>query len=255
MRKYDSFLNVMELSFYLAKFRFKLRNADSYLGILWYLLEPLAFFLIILLLRGNLTISPIAHYPIYLLIGLVMLNFFIATTNQAAGLIVGSKSMIKSIRIPIEALNLANVMQFCFSHFFEFLLLVCFMVYFGSLTIWILAYPLIFIVYVLFTAGASFIIATVGVFVEDTRNVWLVLSRLIWLGTPVFYSLHPDTLLYRLNLINPLFHFVNIAREMLIDHHLPSSLYLLAITLFSVAIFLIGLKVFMKYKKMFGEYM
>ena len=40
--------SISALSFSLAKANFKIRNEGSYLGIFWYLLEPLAFFIVLL---------------------------------------------------------------------------------------------------------------------------------------------------------------------------------------------------------------
>ncbi len=43
--------NILRISLILAKTNFKLRIEGSYLGILWYLLNPLALFLILLLIK------------------------------------------------------------------------------------------------------------------------------------------------------------------------------------------------------------
>src|ERR1700742_3241899 len=70
---------------------FKLRYQGSVLGYAWSLLRPLLLFLIMyvvfvkfLRLGGN---TP--HYPVYLLMGIVMWNFFAEMTSQSLSSIVG----------------------------------------------------------------------------------------------------------------------------------------------------------------------
>jgi ABC-type polysaccharide/polyol phosphate export permease len=74
--------HIMCLSWALALARFKLRIAGRYLGIFWYVLEPLAFFIILLSLQVNVGAGSIPHYSAYLLLGLIMTNFFIGTTGS-----------------------------------------------------------------------------------------------------------------------------------------------------------------------------
>ena len=75
--------SILGLSLQLAKARFKLRNEGSYLGIFWYLLEPFLLFVIILGIRSAFVGgSGGEDYPLYLIIGLVMINFFTGTSRN-----------------------------------------------------------------------------------------------------------------------------------------------------------------------------
>ena len=121
---------ILGLSLSLAKANFKLRNEGSYLGIFWYLLEPLLMFAIILLITKNLGATNILDYPIYLLIGLIMFNFFNRVTILSTDAIKDNADFIKSIRINQESLIISNVLQFTFSHIFEFFVLILFMLFY-----------------------------------------------------------------------------------------------------------------------------
>src|SRR5579871_2951566 len=86
----------------LVRTDFKLRYQGSFLGYAWSLLRPLLIFVILyvvfvkFLKLGN----SIPHYPVYLLLGIVIWNFFIEMTTQSLGSIVGRGDLIRKIRIP-----------------------------------------------------------------------------------------------------------------------------------------------------------
>ena len=69
----------------LVRTDFKLRYQDSALGYIWSLLRPLLIFVILYLVFvkflkiGN----GVPHYPVYLLFGIVLWNFFVEMTMQS----------------------------------------------------------------------------------------------------------------------------------------------------------------------------
>ena len=137
--------SILGLSLQLAKANFKLRNEGSFFGIFWYLLEPFLLFLIILLIKSMLGMGSIEHYPLYLLLGLIMFNFFSGTASKSTNLVAINSSFIKSMKINHESLVISQVLEGGFSHFFEMLLFIGFMVYFKVSLVWILIYPIIFL--------------------------------------------------------------------------------------------------------------
>src|ERR1700693_1553996 len=86
----------------LVRTDFKLRYQGSVLGYAWSLLRPLLIFLILYVVFVK--IFPLGkgvpHYPVYLLLGLVIWNFFMEMTTQSLGSIVMRGDLIRKIRIP-----------------------------------------------------------------------------------------------------------------------------------------------------------
>ncbi|MCX6760298.1 MAG: ABC transporter permease, partial [Candidatus Nealsonbacteria bacterium] len=76
--------HILALSFVFAKVKFKLKNEGSYLGIFWYLLSPILTFLILFFIFSDRLGNDIYLYPIYLLLGIIIFNFFQYTTLEAA---------------------------------------------------------------------------------------------------------------------------------------------------------------------------
>jgi ABC-type polysaccharide/polyol phosphate export permease len=245
--------DVLGLSLTLAKANFKLRNEGSYLGMLWYLLEPLCFFGIILLIGGVINQNSVSYYPLYLFLGLIMFNFFINTTTNALRSITSNAGLIKSMKIDYKSLVMSGVFQFVFSHVLEMVIFLGFMIYFGANFLNLIFYLPIFLFFVLFILGLSLVLATLEIYISDLSNVWSVLVRLLWFLTPIFYVMPPNSLFQKISYINPLFHFINVSREIIIYGRNPGLHVLFLMVFFSILSLFFGLFIFQRYKSKFSE--
>jgi ABC-type polysaccharide/polyol phosphate export permease len=250
---WEKLKGVLGLSFALAKAQFKIRNEGSYLGILWYLLDPLLLFIIILMIRVNFDLTATDNYAGYLLLGLILFNFFRSSTSFATNAISSSSKFVKSMKIPYEALVVAVIFQSIFSHLFEVIVFMIILFFFGSSLVGMFFYLPLLLFFVLFVLGIAFILATIGTYISDTTNVWAVIVRILWFATPIFYIIKPGTKIYALNLFNPIYYFIDVARTIILDQALPGFWSLFVIFLVSVFTFVVGILVFEKYKNKFAE--
>lgn len=250
---YQEIKSIASLSLSLAKANFKVRNEGSFLGIFWYLLEPLAFFLILFFISETLSQNSIEQYPLYLFVGLIMFNFFNAITTFATRAIASNAGFIKSLKIKTEAFIFSGVLQFIFSHLFELFVLMAFAIFFQVNVSWVIFYPIIFFFFVLFTTGVSLILSIGGVYIGDLRNVWTVFTRLLWFATPIFYFAKESSIIQILNTWNPLYYFIDATREVIIYQKIPSFASLIIIGVGSILVFSIGLFVFEKFKNSLAE--
>ena len=245
--------SILGLGFQLAKANFKLRNEGSYLGIFWYLLEPFLLFLIILLIKATFSIEGITNYPLYLLMGLIMFNFFTGVTSKCTSLITSNANFIKSMKINYESLVLSQILEGVFAHIFEIILFIIFMIFYKVSVIGILFYPLIFILFFLFVLGTGFILSTIGVYINDLSNVWRVITRFLFFVTPLFYVITAGSLIYKANLFNPMYYFITISRDLIIYNKIPELWMISVLIAFSLVTFLIGIYIFNKFKHKFPE--
>lgn len=245
--------SILGLSFQLAKTNFKLRNEGSYLGILWYLLEPTISFAVLLIVGRVLSQDSIPNYPIYLFIGLIMFNFFNAVTNFSAKTIIDNGKFIKSIKINPEVFVVSGIMQFLFSHFFEVVLVVALGAFLKMNIFWFLFYPIILFFFCLFIIGVSFMLSVFSVYVTDLKNVWTVFTRLLWFITPVFYTIPTSGLIHTMCMLNPMYHFINITRDLLIFHRILDAKTFLFALVSSATFFIVGIVVFEKSKNKLAE--
>ncbi len=247
--------SILGLALSLAKANFKVRNEGSYLGILWYLLEPLCFFIVIILLKNIINQNLVEHYPLYLFLGLIMFNFFSGSCGISTRIISQNSGFIKSMNIHKESFVVSVILQYVFSHLFELLLFVFFMIYFKMPLFSMIYYPLIFIFLFIFSLGISFILATIGVYVNDLFHVWNVVMRILWLATPIFYAISDNSALYKLNLFNPMYYFLDSARKLVIYNKIPSLFESLIVISLGIGFLALGIIIFEKYKNKFAEMM
>lgn len=253
-KNYQKIKNVLGLSLALAKAGFKLRNEGSYLGIFWYLLNPLLMFSILFLIFGNRLGAEIPNYPLYLLLGIIIFNFFQqATTESTRAIIQEYRLIIKSINFPRESLLGAIVLKTLFSHLFEIILFIIFLLIFKNPLIGIIFYPIILLFFCFFAFGVSLILAALTVYFIDLENIWLFASRLLWLGTPIFYAVGGQTRLFYINLFNPMYYFITVARELIIYGRLPELWTILGGIIYGLFFLIIGLLIFKKLKNKFAE--
>ncbi|MFA5023053.1 MAG: ABC transporter permease [Candidatus Paceibacterota bacterium] len=240
---------ISRLGLSLAKANFKLRTEGSYLGVLWYLLDPILLFTILIFVFGSNLGAQIKLYPLYLIWGLALFNFFSAVTSQATSVIAGNSLFIKSMKINSEALVVSVLFQTIFSHVFELAVLLALMIYWSVSLAGLVFYPAIFLFFALFTLGVSFILAALGVYVSDLNNVWKFFTQLLFFATPIFYAASPKWLLA----LNPLAAYLTITRGLVIYGQWPGLKIILLIAVVSLATFVLGWGLFYKVKNKFAE--
>jgi len=242
-----------ELTFALAKAEFKERNEGSYLGILWYILSPLLLFLLLLLVFSDRLGNQIPSYPLYLLIGVIMFNFFQRATIDCTKVIRDHRYLIKSVNFPRQSLVGSIVLRTLYSHLFEILLFIIFIFIFKGSPKGIIFYPLILIFFYAFIFGASLILASLTIYVNDMVHVWTFASRLVWLGTPIFYAIAGQTRLAFISLFNPMYYFITIARDILVYERSPEAWMMAGAAGYGIAFLAVGLMIFKNLKTKFAE--
>lgn len=244
----------MGLSLAIAKANFKLRNEGTWLGVFWYLLNPLLLFGLLLFVFSQNLGSGIEYYPVYLLIGIMMFNFFNSIVIGSTKTILDNSKIIKSIKFPYKSLILSNTLRTLFSHIFEVIvLLVLVSLLFKISLVGILFYSFVLVFLIIFVFGASLITSSLTVYFFDLDNVWLFVSNLIFFGTPIFYAIEQGSILFYFNLFNPMFYYITMARELIIYNKMPELWIILGGVVYSLLFLIIGLIIFNKLKYKFAE--
>src|SRR5580692_4874785 len=113
----------------LVRTDFKLRYQGSILGYAWSLLRPLLIFVIlyVVFVKFLKVGAGIPHYPVYLLFGIVIWNFFVEMTGQSLGSIVGRGDLIRKIRIPRWIIVLSSSISALINLFLNLIIICIFM--------------------------------------------------------------------------------------------------------------------------------
>jgi ABC-2 type transport system permease protein len=249
----------------LVKTDFKLRYQGSVLGYAWSLLRPLMLFLILyivfvkfLKLGGN-----IPHYPIYLLLGIVMWSFFAEMTSLSLGSIVGRGDLIRKIRIPRWIIVLSSSVTAVINLGLNLMVVLVFLLLNNvDITKSILLLPFILIQLYIFSLGVSLILATAFVKYRDITHIWEVALQGLFYLTPILYPLSIITrpLYQKLLLINPVASAIQNARYVVvtkdsitIGHLFSGQAAQFLPIIISVIMLIVGVLYFKKEAKSFAE--
>lgn len=236
---------------------FKAKYKRSVLGVLWSLLNPLLTMLVQYLVFSNLFRFEIPYYPVYLLCGIVIFNYFSEACNMTLGSIVGNASLITKVYVPKYIYPLTRVM----SSFINLLiaLIPLIVVAFVSGLYPSKAYlllPFVLICLAIFCLGIGMLLAAAMVFFRDTQFLWGVISMIWMYLTPLFYpeSILPPNVVVLLK-GNPLYYFIAYARTCIIDGISPEPVMYVQCFLFAIGALLLGIFVFKKTQDRFVLYL
>jgi len=243
----------LRLSLSLAKAEVKLRHEGSYIGIFWYLLNPLFTFILLLAIFFDRLGQSIPDYPIYLLLGIVMFNFFQQITNESTIIFRINGKIIKSINFPRESFVGSVILSGLFSHLFEMMLVIIIIYLFKVPLTGLVYYPFILLLFCLFSFGCCLILSALAVYFVDLQNIWIFFSKLIWLGTPIFYDIGGQKRLFIINLFNPMYYFITITRDVIIYTRVPQPWMIAGAVFYSLLFWVVGLMLFKKLKIKFAE--
>jgi ABC-2 type transport system permease protein len=249
----------------LVRTDFKLRYQGSALGYAWTLLRPLLLFLIIYIVFVKVFKlgKAVPHYPVYLLVGIVIWNFFQEMTTRSTTVIVERGDLIRKIRIPrwiiifsasISALinfllNLVVVVIFLFINHVDLL----------ATSLWV---PLILLEVYLFSLGVSLFLATAYVKYRDISYIWEVILQAAFYLTPILYplTLVTNVTLQKLILLNPMAQIMQDARYATITHETKTiyqvfdgGWYMFIPFIITIALVVGGVLYFRKQSKYFAE--
>lgn len=204
----------------LVKTDFKLRYQGSVLGYAWSLLRPLFLFVILYIVFGVFLKAKgnIPHYPVYLLLGIVLWNYFAEVTVGGVTAIVGKGELIRKINFPKYVIILAGSFSAFINLLINFAVIGVFMIFGHVELTWraIIILPLIAELFVL-SIGLAFFLSALYVRFRDASYIWEVIMQGAFYATPILYplSLVPDKAAKFL-LLNPMAQIIQDARYVLI---------------------------------------
>jgi len=226
----------------------KTRYRRSMLGVLWSLLNPLCQMIVLSVVFSTLFRNDIENFPLYILSGQVIFNFFTESTSSAMNSIIGSASLIKKAYIPKYLFVLSRILSSGVNVMASFAALIVVMLATRQefhITI-ILAIVPIFLV-VIFASGIGLILASYAVKFRDIIHLYGVFITALMYMTPIIYpmSMLPGTV-RKFVLLNPLTNMVIMFRNLALDGILPSMASILLALVECIVVVALGLYVFYK---------
>lgn len=245
---------------------FKLRYQGSVLGYAWSLLKPLFLFAIMYVVFGILVkLGSVEHYPVYLLLGIVLWTFFAEATNQGLASIVSRGSVIRKISFPKYIIVLSTTISALVNLTLNLLIVAVFMLISGvTLNVSILMLPFYIIEIYILALGLAFSLSALNVKYRDTSHIWEIIMQAAFYATPIIYPLSvvmdKSEIAAKFLMMNPIAQAIQDARYSLITHDtvtvtslFRNDWYILIPIGIVIVVFIFGSLYFKKNSKYFAE--
>jgi ABC-2 type transport system permease protein len=170
---------------------FKQAYFGTVLGYLWSLMRPLMLFGVLLFVFTKvfrIGSDEVEHYPVMLLLGIVLFTFFQESTTNSVTSVVSQESVVRKTQFPRLVIPLATVLTGAFNLGLNFVIVLVFIFAFGVDPTWTwLLLPVAFVTLFVLTAAVSSALAVLYVRFRDVSIIWLVVAQMLFYGTPILY--------------------------------------------------------------------
>jgi ABC-2 type transport system permease protein len=171
---------------------FKLKYQGSVLGYLWSLVKPLMLFLVLYVVftRVFRLGDSIPHYPVYLLLGVVVWGFFTEMTAVSLGAIVGKGDLIRKVYFPRIVLVISGGITSLITFLLNLIIVFLFIIFtHAEFSLKAPLFILLIIELFVLAIGVSLILSSLFVRFRDLSHIWEIILQAMFYATPILYPL------------------------------------------------------------------
>lgn len=239
------------------------RYKGSLLGLLWPLINPfghllLYTFLFSVVLKVKFgTSGSTSNFALYLMAGLLPWGAFAEALARSSTVILEHPNLVKRVVFPLQILPLVTVLSALVTEAIAFIILLAgVLIYNHGLPMSLVFLPMIIISQILLTAGISWFVASLSVYIRDIRHL-MALGLSAWMyGTPIVYpaTALPEQIQFILWL-NPMAGIVMDYRRVVLEGLAPDWQHYGVYTAMAIIVCIIGFNFFEATKKSFADVM
>ncbi|WP_165499104.1 ABC transporter permease [Gramella sp. KN1008] len=223
----------------------KAQYRQSYLGIIWAFITPLATAAVwvFLNLSGTIRVTDTGiPYPVYAFSGTLIWSIIVEAINAPTSSTNSARSILTKINFPKEALVISGIYKLLFNSSVKIVLLLAFIFLFGIGFHWsIFLLPVAIFIALVFGTTIGLFLTPVSILYRDVGKIVSVGLSFLMYATPVVYAI-PDTgIMKTLMEINPISPIILTTRNMLTGT-MPEYLgYYIVIILLAIPLLFVGL--------------
>lgn len=235
---------------------FKTKYKRSVLGYLWSFLNPLLTMIVQYIVFSTIFRSDIKNFPVYLLSGIILFNFFSDAVGQGLSAIVNNTALITKVYVPKYIYPITKVVSCSINLMISIIPLLLVALLTGApITKALLLLPFGIVCLIVFCIGLSLALCSAMVFFRDTQYLWGIVSLAWMYATPLFY---PENIIpeqYKLiQKLNPMYYIIKFVRTLMIEGVSPEPSLYLYCAIFSLGMLAVGAVVFKKTQNRFVLY-
>ena len=218
---------------------------QSYFGILWLFITPLASAAIWVFLNssGTITITDTGiPYPVYAFSGTLIWSIIVASINSPMQSTNAARGILTKINFPKEALVISGIYKLLFNSSVKVLILLIFVVVYGIGFHWtLLLVPFAIFVAILFGTVIGLLITPLGLLYKDIGKLISFGMQFLMYATPVVYTIPKEGIMKTIMSWNPITPIVLTTRDLIVGFDPEHINYFIAVMLLSLPLLVIGL--------------
>ncbi|WP_040278217.1 ABC transporter permease [Psychroserpens damuponensis] len=204
----------------LAERDIKAMYRQSYLGIIWAFVTPLATAAVWVFLNnsGTVRLSDTGiPYPVYAFSGTLIWSIIVASINSPMQSTQAAKGILTKINFPKEALLLSGVYKLLFDSSIKILLLILFVFIYGVGFHWSLfLFPIAIIGAILFGTTLGLFLTPIGLLYKDIGKIITFGMQFLMYVTPVVYAIPKTGIMKTIMEWNPITPIILTARDLVV---------------------------------------
>jgi ABC-type polysaccharide/polyol phosphate export permease len=187
----DELISRRRLIRYLVQADLKKKGADTLLGNIWWVVDPLLQMLVYVVLVSVIFSRPQPDYALFVFSAILPWKWFTSSINDGIASVVGMERIIKQINFPKLVLPVSAVFAGIANFFFGLIPLGALIVlfYHDRASHWLLAIPIVAAVQLVFTLPLAIVLGSINVFYRDVGNLARHVLRLFFYVSPGIYSI------------------------------------------------------------------
>lgn len=250
-----SFKQYLAIIVFKTRTELKTERQRTYLGFIWWVLEPLMFLGIFYVVFSHLRQTSTEHFVQFLLVGLILWQWFKSSISQSSSVIIYQINLLRQVKIPAWLFPVIKVCANSVKFLIVFLMLVAFLwaTGFAPQLNFLYMIEIILIQYLLIN-GIVLCLAAIVPFIPDIRVIVDNLLLGLFFLTGIFFPISdiPQPIQGYLSL-NPMVHILVNARAVLIDNQAPDHMTLLYVLGIAVILLIIGFTLFNKLQNNYAK--
>ena len=249
LRRYSHLLR------YLVASSLRTENANTVLGFVWWILDPLFLMATYVLLVTVIRQGTEPDYPVFVLTGIIAFELFSKATRNAVSTTVRQEKSMRQVAFPKTVLPLSEVTSESVHFAVAFLVLLVVAVPFGILPSLyaLLAIP-ITLVLLAFTLGVAYFFSAFNIFFRDTNKLIRYTFRIWFFLSPILYPVSAIPERFRgLYELNPFATIVPAYQAVVMDHRVPDFAALGVVAAVSVVVLVLGYLFFVRLQPWFAK--
>jgi lipopolysaccharide transport system permease protein len=233
------------LAFQLAKRDITAQYRQSYLGVLWAFVTPLATAFVWMFLNSSGTVKLTdtgIPYPVYAFAGTLLWSIITESINSPIQSTNSAKSILTKINFPKEALITSGILKLLFNSSIKVILLLIFVFAYGIDLSWgLLLFPFAILGGLIVGNTIGLLLTPIGMLYQDIGKLISFGMQFLMYATPVVFAIPDSGAMKTLMELNPLTPIVMVGRNLAVGLPVEYLSYFLIVLAVCIPLFFITL--------------